>query len=145
MYPKSDIIGSFQFRLKAAEKELELFRSGEKYIRMKEQMQAEFRAYERIIANLKKELADAHIGTAKIRRIWMEALDECLKDCEKRIKACQADGIFVGMNRSRRFASFLNSPGVYSSLPIRLLSAIIVLRRVFRTNLVSPSASGLTL
>lgn len=91
MYPKSDIIGSFQFRLKAAEKELELFRSGEKYIRMKEQMQAEFRAYERIIANLKKELADAHIGTAKIRRIWMEALDECLNDCEKRIKACQAE------------------------------------------------------
>ena len=40
---------------------------------MKEQMQAEFRAYERIISHLKKVLADTHIGTAKIRRIWMEA------------------------------------------------------------------------
>lgn len=49
-----------QYRIRFLEAELELFKSGEKYVRMREQHRKETDALRREIAKLKKELEAAH-------------------------------------------------------------------------------------
>ena len=55
-----EYITSLEYRLKAARTEILAFKSGEKYVRMQEEYQKEIRYLERIIKNLKEELAEAY-------------------------------------------------------------------------------------
>ena len=79
-----DLIGQLQQQIKHLRDELEAFRTGKKYLDMVESHKAEMKKlrkyYERILSEKEKEIADAHKETAHVRRIFMEANDDVLKD-----------------------------------------------------------------
>lgn len=61
-------------------KELE---SGERYIQLEELHQKEYNVYEHKIEKLKKELADAHKETIRVRNYWLQVLEDMLREFEK--------------------------------------------------------------
>lgn len=67
---------NLQYCLKAAEKQLEAFRSGEIYVRMTQKHQRAVKAYERQIRKLKRELEQAHRQIVSIRDMWFEVFEE---------------------------------------------------------------------
>lgn len=78
-----EYISNLQYCLKAAEKQLEAFRSGEKYARMTREHQKMVRAYERRIRELKRELAQARKETVNVRNIWFEVFDDVEAERER--------------------------------------------------------------
>ena len=58
-------------------KELE---SGERYIQLEELHQKEYNVYEHKIEKLKKELADAHKETIRVRNYWFQVLEDMLRE-----------------------------------------------------------------
>ena len=82
-----EYITSLEYRLKAARTEILAFKSGEKYVRMQEEYQKEIRYLERIIKNLKEELAEARSAAVTIRNQWFEAFEEQQKEFDRKIAA----------------------------------------------------------
>ena len=82
-----EYITSLEYRLKAARTEILAFKSGEKYVRMQQEHQKEIRYLERIIRNLKKELAEARSAAVTIRNQWFEAFEEQQKEFDRKIAA----------------------------------------------------------
>lgn len=74
---------SLQYRVKALEAELELFKTGEKYARMKEQHRKETDALRREIERLKKELNAARRQTREVREKWFGTCEEIVREDEK--------------------------------------------------------------
>ena len=64
-----EYISNLQYCLKAAEKQLEAFRSGEKYVRMTQEHQKSVRAYDQQIRKLKRELERAHREIIAVRNM----------------------------------------------------------------------------
>lgn len=71
---------SLQYRIKALEKELDSFRTGEKYVKMKEQHRKETDALRREIERLKRELAQAHRETKDVRDKWFTTCDDIIAE-----------------------------------------------------------------
>ena len=71
---------SLQYRIKALEKELDSFRTGEKYVKMKEQHRKETDALRREIERLKRELAQAHRETKDVRDKWFATCDDIIAE-----------------------------------------------------------------
>lgn len=71
-----EYISNLQYCLKAAEKQLEAFRSGEKYVRMTQEHQKSVRAYEQQIRKLKRELERAHREIIAVRNMWFEVFED---------------------------------------------------------------------
>ena len=63
-------------RLKAAQRRNKELESGERYIQLEELHQKEYNVYEHKIEKLKKELADAHKETIRVRNYWLQVLDK---------------------------------------------------------------------
>ena len=59
-------------RLKAAQRRNKELESGERYIQLEELHQKEYNVYEHKIEKLKKELADAHKETIRVRNYWFQ-------------------------------------------------------------------------
>ena len=72
-------------RLKAADRELELFRSGEKYVQMSRLHQEDCRNYERRIQKMQEELSRAHSETVTIREQWFEIFEDLEKEYAKKV------------------------------------------------------------
>ena len=70
---------SLQYRLKAANTELQAFRSGKKYLDMEEQYHKTVRALERRIKELEQELAKSHRDIVSVREKWFEIFEELEK------------------------------------------------------------------
>ena len=70
-------------RLKAAQRRNKELESGERYIQLKELHQKEYNVYEYKIEKLKKELADAHKETIRVRNYWLQVLEDMLRKFEK--------------------------------------------------------------
>ena len=70
-------------RLKAAQRRNKELESGEKYIQLEELHQKEYNVYEHKIEKLKKELADAHKETIRVRNYWLQVLEDMLREFEK--------------------------------------------------------------
>lgn len=72
-------------RLKAADRELELFRSGEKHVQMSRLHQEDCRNYERRIQKMQEELSRAHSETVTIREQWFEIFEDLEKEYAKKV------------------------------------------------------------
>ena len=69
-------------RLKAAQRRNKELESGERYIQLEELHQKEYNVYEHKIEKLKKELADAHKETIRVRNYWFQVLEDMLQEFE---------------------------------------------------------------
>lgn len=70
-------------RLKAVQRRNKELESGERYIQLEELHQKEYNVYEHKIEKLKKELADAHKETIRVRNYWFQVLEDMLREFEK--------------------------------------------------------------
>lgn len=79
-----DFIGQLQCQNKRLRDEVDAFKSGQKYLAMAASHKAEIdalrRDYERRLAQKDREIAQAHKETARVRRIFMEANEDVLKE-----------------------------------------------------------------
>ena len=73
-------INTCQCRIKSLQKQLEDFKSGEKSQQLAELRRADARDYERRIASLASELADAHRETARVRNMWLDTFEDVEKE-----------------------------------------------------------------
>ena len=80
---------SLQYRLRAADTELQAFRSGKKYLDMEEQHQKTVRALERRIRDLEKELAQSHRNIVSIREKWFGIFEELEKEFNRELSAAR--------------------------------------------------------
>lgn len=81
-----EYITSLQYRLKAANRELSAFKSGEKFIQMEEDYHRNQKHLETIIKSLKQELARAHAGIVSVRNQWFEIFEELQKEMDRERK-----------------------------------------------------------
>ena len=67
-------------RLKAAQKKVKDFTSGEKYVQMKTLHRKEIQNYKSIIRKMQDELARAHSAMASMREHWFEVFEDLQKE-----------------------------------------------------------------
>ena len=80
---------SLQYRIKALENELEAFKTGKKYLKMKEAHRKETNALRREIERLKKELALAHKETIDVREKWFATCDDIIAEENANLRKAQ--------------------------------------------------------
>lgn len=80
---------SLQYRIKALENELEAFKTGKKYLKMKEAHRKETDALRREIERLKKELALAHKETIDVREKWFATCDDIIAEEDANLRKAQ--------------------------------------------------------
>ena len=73
-------INTYQCRIKALQKQVEAFESGEKYKLLSELRLTDARNYESKIHELELKLADAHKETITVRNNWLKTLDDIDKE-----------------------------------------------------------------
>lgn len=81
---------SLQYRIKALERELESFKSGEKYVKMKEAHRKETKALRKEIKKLEKELARLRREMADAREKWFEVFDDVIREEDGNARNAQA-------------------------------------------------------
>lgn len=81
---------SLQYRIKAIERELESFKSGEKYVKMKEAHRKETKALRKEIKKLEKELARLRREMADAREKWFEVFDDVIREEDGNARNAQA-------------------------------------------------------
>lgn len=74
------------YRLKAAERELASFRSGEAYVKMRAEYEKVIRDQELTIKRIQKERDEFSFSRKEITRQWMEVLEDLQKEQEKEVK-----------------------------------------------------------
>ncbi len=77
---------SLSYRLKAAERELAAFRSGDAYVKLRADYESVIRKQNLTIKKLQKERDDYSFSRKEITRQWMDVLDDVQKESEKEIK-----------------------------------------------------------
>lgn len=82
---------SLEYRIKAANAQLQAFKFGEKYVRMEAQRLREVRALERTVAKLKKELADSRRETVTVRNQWFEMFEQLQEECDRMVAAARKE------------------------------------------------------
>lgn len=80
-----DYYSGLQYRVKAQGRVIREFESGERYIKLREKLEAVIREQEREIRRLKKELARARQETVHVRRLWFESEDDLEALYEKKL------------------------------------------------------------
>lgn len=79
-------ITALQYSLKAAERQIQAFQSGEKYVQLEKKHRKLVRSLEETVKKLKRELEEAHRELVRSREKWFEASDDLEKEYEKKIK-----------------------------------------------------------
>ena len=69
-------VNTLECVVKVQQKQLDAFRSGERYLKLQKDFRRVIAGYERTIRNLKTELGKAHAETVKVRNIWFEQCDQ---------------------------------------------------------------------
>ena len=81
-----EYVNTLQCRLKSYASQLREFRTGEKYLKMKQAFRQLLEAKDKETANLKLELAKANSRADTIRNNWSEIMDDQNKEHEKAIR-----------------------------------------------------------
>ena len=76
-------------RLKAAQNEVEDFKSGEKYIQMKALHLKEIQNFKRTILKMQDKLARAHSAMVSMREHWFEVFEDLQKEFEQKLKEAE--------------------------------------------------------
>ena len=82
---------ALQIRLKAAQNELDSFKSGKKYIQMREHYSRDVRALEREIRDLKLALSKARSTIITMRNDWFEIYEDISKEHEKEVRKLKSE------------------------------------------------------
>ncbi|MCX4321160.1 MAG: hypothetical protein OSJ44_15835, partial [Lachnospiraceae bacterium] len=77
---------SLSYRLKVAGRELEAFRSGEAYVKLRTEYERVIRDLNHTIKKLQKEREDLSFSRKEITRQWLDVLEDVQKEYEKEIK-----------------------------------------------------------
>lgn len=75
---------SLKIQLKAARRKIAAFRSGDMYKRMEESYQKQLQLRSRLINRLRKELAQAHLETIRVRNLWWDVLVDAQDEWDKK-------------------------------------------------------------
>lgn len=80
---------TLEYRLKAAQHIIDLFKSGEKYVQMDSSYKRMRKYYEALIKKLEADLARAHCDNRHIIKIWTEANEDLQKEHAKEMAKMQ--------------------------------------------------------
>lgn len=78
-----EYVTNLEYEVKALRAKVKAYESGEAYRRQQQEYEKSLRKKDHAIAALKKELAEAHLETATVRKYWMEVLDDMEKEQKK--------------------------------------------------------------
>lgn len=82
---------TLQYRYHSVLKQLEEFRSGEKYVKMKAEYQKLLRCYNKKVIQMEYELSKAHSETITVRKYWSEVMDDLEKEHSKEVNRLLAE------------------------------------------------------
>lgn len=77
---------ALQYMNRALTRQVEEFKSGEKYVRMESDYKKLLRFHNQEIKRMKRELAEAHSETITVRRYWSEVMDDLDKEHQAQVK-----------------------------------------------------------
>jgi hypothetical protein len=80
-----EVLSSYQYRVKSLTFQLNAFRTGKKYLEMKDDIITQLTVKDREIMHLKAELANAHAETVTVRQYWSQVFDDIEKSYEKEL------------------------------------------------------------
>ena len=83
MFGRFEYITDLQYKVKSQQHQLDLFRSGEKYIRMNSEFQAVIAKRDREIGRLKRDLEVAHVKVISERNKWFQVYDDVQVEHDK--------------------------------------------------------------
>ena len=75
-------VSALQLRLKAKQRVIDEFKSGERYVKMHDKHMKNMRYLERQLKQSKLETAKAHAETISVRKAWMSIVDDCIKEAD---------------------------------------------------------------
>ena len=82
---------TLQYRYHSVLKQLEEFKSGEKYVKMKAEYQNLLRRYNKKVLQMEYELSKAHSETITVRKYWSEVMDDLEKEHSKEVNHLLAE------------------------------------------------------
>lgn len=85
MHMNFEAVSALQYRNRSLSKQVEEFKSGERYVLMEAEIKRLVRFHNREMKRMEYELSKAHSETVTVRRYWCEAMDDLDKECEARI------------------------------------------------------------
>ncbi|MDO5411801.1 MAG: transposase [Lachnospiraceae bacterium] len=86
-----ELVTALQYELRAAQRQLASFKSGQKYVTMKKEHEAEQRRLERKIRSLQEELHRLRLEQLYARQQWFESTDDMQAEYERQIRILQAE------------------------------------------------------
>ena len=84
-------VTTLQYELKAAQRQLASFKSGQKFVTMKKEHEQECRRLERQIKSLQEELHRLRLEQLYARQQWVESTDDMQAEYERQIRTLQAE------------------------------------------------------
>ena len=75
-------ISTLQLRLKAKQRVIDEFKSGERYEKMRKEHKKNLDYMERKLKQSRLETARAHAETISVRKAWMSIVDDCIKEAD---------------------------------------------------------------
>ena len=84
-------VTTLQYELKAAQRQLASFKSGQKFVTMKKEHEQECRRLERQIKSLQEELHRLRLEQFYARQQWFESTDDMQAEYERQIRTLQAE------------------------------------------------------
>lgn len=85
MHMNFEAVSALQYRNRSLSKQVEEFKSGERYVLMEAEIKRLVRFHNQEMKRMEYELSKAHSETVTVRRYWCEAMDDLDKECEARI------------------------------------------------------------
>lgn len=86
-------VTTLQYELKAAQRQLASFKSGQKFVTMKKEHEQECRRLERQIKFLQEELHRLRLEQLYARQQWFESTDDMQAEYERQIRILQAENV----------------------------------------------------
>ena len=84
-------VTTLQYELKAAQRQLASFKSGQKFVTMKKEHEQECRRLDRQIKSLQEELHRLRLEQLYARQQWFESTDDMQAEYERQIRTLQAE------------------------------------------------------
>ena len=75
-------VSALQLRLKAKQREINEFKSGDRYIKLRIEHMKNMRYLERKLKQSRLGTAQAHAETISVRKAWISVVDDCIKEAD---------------------------------------------------------------
>ena len=88
-----ELVTALQYELRAAQRQLASFQSGQTFVTMKKEHEQERRRLERQIRFLQEELHSLRLEQLNVRQQWFESTDDMQAEYERQIRTLQAENV----------------------------------------------------